>query len=150
MRVVLQSSVGVWRSLTQNIWMRVVQQSSVGVWRSLTQNIWMRVVQQSIVGVDGDLLPRIYECELFCSLVWGLMEISYTEYMNASCPAVQFGGWWRSLTQNIWMRVVLQSSVGVDGDLLHRIYECELFCSLVWGLMEISYTEYMNASCPAV
>ena len=69
----------------------------------------MRVVLQSSVGVDGDLLHRIYECELFSS-----------------------------------------TSVGVDGDLLHRIYECELFCSLVWGLMEISYTEYMNASCSAV
>ena len=52
----------------------------------------MRVVLQSSVGVDGDLLHRIYECELFCSLVWGLMEISYTEYMNASCSAVHFGG----------------------------------------------------------
>ena len=48
------------------------------------------------------------------------------------------------------MRVVQQSSVGVDGDLLHRIYECELSSGTVWGLMEISYTEYMNASCSAV
>ena len=48
------------------------------------------------------------------------MEIYYPEYMNASCPAVQFGGWWRSITQNIWMQVVQQSSVGVDGDLFHN------------------------------
>ena len=52
----------------------------------------MRVVQRYSLGVDGDLIHRIYECELFSSLLWGLMEISYTEYMNASCPAVQFGG----------------------------------------------------------
>ena len=72
--------------------MRVVLQSSVGVDGDLLPRIYECELFSSLVWGFGDLLHRIYECELYCSLVWGLMEISYTEYMNASCPAVQFGG----------------------------------------------------------